>query len=80
MPSSPTPPTAILTIAAMQAELASFAGLEGADLAAEVSSQQSYDWQQGRWQWEDGFDDIASDVHVVALDFGIKTQYFALLV
>ncbi len=58
--------------AALRAKLDSFKGLEGADLAAQVSSQQAYDWQEGRWQWNEGFADIASDVHVVAIDFGIK--------
>ena len=58
--------------AALQAKLAGFNGLEGADLAAEVSSQQSYDWQQGRWQWGEGFGDGQAAHHVVALDYGVK--------
>jgi carbamoyl-phosphate synthase small subunit len=57
---------------ALKAKLAEFEGLEGADLAAQVSSQQSYDWQEGRWQWEDGFSNSDAAHHVVALDYGVK--------
>ena len=56
-----------------------FSGLEGLDLAGKVSTTQTYQWQQGRWQWQSGFDDTSSQPkeggqqkHVVALDFGIK--------
>lgn len=58
--------------AAMRDALAGFAGLEGADLAAEVSNETSYQWQQGRWQWSEGFGDDDRPLHVVALDYGIK--------
>ena len=57
---------------ALKAKFAEFEGLEGADLAAQVSSQQSYDWQEGRWQWEDGFSNSDAAHHVVALDYGVK--------
>ncbi len=58
--------------AALAAELAAFAGLEGADLAGRVSSTQNYDWAQGRWHWPDGFSEATARHHVVAIDFGIK--------
>ena len=57
---------------AMRAALAGFGGLEGADLAAQVSNPETYDWQQGRWQWSTGFNDNTRPLHVVALDYGIK--------
>jgi carbamoyl-phosphate synthase small subunit len=59
-------------IDALKAELAAFGGLEGADLAAQVSSPDSYAWQQGRWVWNEGFHDKADGPHVVALDYGVK--------
>ena len=57
---------------AMRAALAGFDGLEGADLAAQVSNPETYDWQQGRWQWSAGFNENDRPLHVVALDYGIK--------
>jgi carbamoyl-phosphate synthase small subunit len=50
-----------------------FNGLEGADLAKEVSCTQSYRWAEGRWDWPDGFVAEPKTRHkVVAVDFGAK--------
>jgi len=50
-----------------------FPGLEGADLAKEVTTGQSYTWDEARWTWEDGFTPATKTPHhVVALDFGVK--------
>lgn len=57
---------------ALKAALAGFAGLEGADLAGEVTNEASYDWNQTRWQWGEGFSENADGPHVVALDYGVK--------
>ena len=59
-------------IDALKAELAAFEGLEGADLAGDVTSADGYDWQQGRWHWNQGFSDKQDGLHVVALDYGVK--------
>ena len=67
-------------IAALQTELAQFAGLEGADLAGEVTSLDSYGWQEGRWQWNEGFSGNADGPHVVALDYGVKKNILRCLV
>ncbi len=56
----------------LTAELAGFAGLEGADLAADVTGTDAYDWNQTRWQWGAGFSENADGPHVVALDYGVK--------
>ena len=59
--------------AGMRARLAAFKGLEGADLAAQVTRRDTGDWQQGRWQWQGGFhENPRARFHVVALDYGIK--------
>jgi carbamoyl-phosphate synthase small subunit len=51
----------------------SFSGLEGLDLAREVTCAQSYRWNQTRWAWPDGFGtQEAPKYKVVALDYGAK--------
>ena len=50
-----------------------FAGLEGTDLAKEVTCAQSYRWDQMRWAWPDGYAPQTAPKHkVVALDYGAK--------
>ena len=61
-------------IAALKADLAAFAGLEGADLAGQVTSADDYDWGQGRWAWDEGFSQATDGPHVVALDYGVKKK------
>ncbi|CAK0778033.1 carbamoyl phosphate synthetase subunit alpha [uncultured Gammaproteobacteria bacterium] len=48
-------------------------GLEGMDLAPEVTCRQHYDWAEGAWMLGQGYGQInAPRFHVVALDFGAK--------
>ena len=48
-------------------------GLEGMDLAAEVTCRQSYTSDETCWEWNVGYGTAnAPKHHVVALDFGIK--------
>ena len=50
-----------------------FAGLEGMDLAREVTCAQSYRWDEMRWAWPDGYPRQEAPVHkVVAIDYGAK--------
>ncbi|MGE4610676.1 MAG: glutamine-hydrolyzing carbamoyl-phosphate synthase small subunit [Paracoccaceae bacterium] len=50
-----------------------FAGLEGMDLAKEVTCAQSYQWNEMRWAWPDGFPTRQIAGHkVVAIDYGAK--------
>ncbi|MCV6587257.1 MAG: glutamine-hydrolyzing carbamoyl-phosphate synthase small subunit [Marinibacterium sp.] len=50
-----------------------FAGLEGLDLAKDVTCAQSYRWNEMRWAWPDGYSAQTAPKHkVVALDFGAK--------
>jgi len=59
--------------AALVAAARSFAGLEGMDLAKEVTCAQSYRWDQTRWAWPDGFGRHEAPQHkVVAIDYGAK--------
>jgi len=48
-------------------------GLEGMDLAKEVTCPQSYDWDESLWALHEGFGKQDSPkYHVVAMDFGAK--------
>ena len=48
-------------------------GLEGSDLAAEVTHVDPYEWHEGKWSWPEGHSDVKKDDHkVVAIDYGAK--------
>ena len=50
-----------------------FAGLEGVDLAKDVTCAQSYRWNELRWAWPEGYASQKKPKHrVVALDYGAK--------
>jgi carbamoyl-phosphate synthase small subunit len=50
-----------------------WSGIEGADLAKEVTTGQSYTWDQGVWLDRGGFAEGGKrDYHVVAIDYGMK--------
>jgi carbamoyl-phosphate synthase small subunit len=57
----------------LRAQAQAFVGLEGLDLAKEVSCTQSYKWNEKRWAWSDGY--VCEDTpkyKVVAIDYGAK--------
>ena len=57
----------------LKAEAAQWSGLEGMDLVPEVTTGQSYSWDETRWAWPDGFGrQEHPQVHVVAIDYGLK--------
>jgi carbamoyl-phosphate synthase small subunit len=48
-------------------------GLEGMDLAKEVTTRQGYSWDEATWAWGQGYGrQQAPRLHVVAVDFGAK--------
>ncbi|EAR49997.1 carbamoyl-phosphate synthase small subunit [Oceanicola granulosus HTCC2516] len=50
-----------------------FRGLEGLDLAREVTCAQSYRWSETKWSWPHGFGRLEAPRHkVVAIDYGAK--------
>ncbi len=66
-------PDGPLDIAAAQSLATNWAGLEGMDLAKEVSCQQPYTWDQSEWSIADGYGTQTEPKHhVVAVDFGAK--------
>jgi carbamoyl-phosphate synthase small subunit len=57
----------------MLAELKAFPGLEGLDLALEVTTAQSYHWDETPWKWDVGYGTLKNpEYHVVAIDYGAK--------
>ncbi|MBB3899284.1 glutamine-hydrolyzing carbamoyl-phosphate synthase small subunit [Roseococcus suduntuyensis] len=60
-------------IPALVAQAKSWPGLEGMDLAKDVTARQSYTWDETRWSWGTGFGkQEAPRFRVVALDYGAK--------
>ena len=58
---------------ALLAKATEWPGLEGMDLAKDVSCTQSYSWDQGLWARGKGYaQQTAPRFHVVAVDFGAK--------
>ena len=48
-------------------------GLEGMDLAIDVTCGQTYTWDETRWEWNKGYGKQENPrFHVVVMDFGIK--------
>ena len=75
------PPSAVLAfpadgvfdVPALAAQAAAWPGLEGMDLAREVSCTQSYAWDETEWRFPDGVGrQEAGRRHVVAVDYGAK--------
>ena len=59
-----------------------FPGLKGMDLAKQVTTKKPYAWKETTWDLESGHvarEDAAEDLHVVAYDFGIKTNILRML-
>jgi carbamoyl-phosphate synthase small subunit len=55
-------------------------GLVGMDLAKEVTTGQTYTWDETSWQWGKGYGrQEAPTHHVVAVDYGIKRNILRLL-
>ena len=66
-------PAGDFDLEAMVARARAFPGLEGLDLAREVTTAQSYRWDQMRWAWPDGYPRRKTPGRrVVALDYGAK--------
>ncbi|HLY47061.1 MAG TPA: glutamine-hydrolyzing carbamoyl-phosphate synthase small subunit [Stellaceae bacterium] len=73
-------PDGRLDIAAMREEAAAWPGLEGMDLAREVTCLQSYEWDETTWRRESGYGrQDAPRFHVVAVDYGAKRNILRML-
>jgi carbamoyl-phosphate synthase small subunit len=70
-------------IEALRKKACEWPGLEGMDLAKQVSSTQSYKWGDGLWTLGEGYDVDAAKPdapHVVAIDYGLKRNILRNLV
>ncbi|MEO8558704.1 MAG: glutamine-hydrolyzing carbamoyl-phosphate synthase small subunit [Rhodospirillales bacterium] len=66
-------PDGKLDIDAALAKAKAWPGLEGMDLALDVSTRQTYAWDETRWQLGKGFGKLDQPkYHVVAVDYGAK--------
>src|SRR6195952_1523461 len=62
-------------VPALLAQAKAWSGLEGMDLAKQVSALQTYGWNEGLWKLGQGYETVeVSDTkpHVVAIDYGLK--------
>lgn len=60
-------------LAALEARARDWPGLEGMDLAKEVTCRQTYHWDETPWASGAGYDRLAEPrFHVVAVDYGAK--------
>ncbi|MDX1581055.1 MAG: carbamoyl-phosphate synthase domain-containing protein, partial [Alphaproteobacteria bacterium] len=62
-------------IPALYEQASAWPGLEGMDLARDVTCQQTYDWSETRWSLETGYGKQDKPAcHVVAVDYGMKNN------
>ncbi|MBO6726575.1 MAG: glutamine-hydrolyzing carbamoyl-phosphate synthase small subunit [Rhizobiaceae bacterium] len=67
-------------IEALKAKAAAWSGLVGLDLAKDVTSGQSAQWDEKPWTLESGYgSQDAPTFHVVAIDYGVKRNILRLL-
>lgn len=58
---------------ALVAEAKAWTGLVGLDLAKPASTLQSFEWDEGLWDWPEGHPRVdATDKTVVVIDYGVK--------
>ena len=73
-------PDGRLDIAGMREEAQAWPGLEGMELASEVTCRQSYQWQETAWRLGAGYGRQDSPrFHVVAVDYGMKRNILRML-
>lgn len=58
----------------------SFSGLEGLDLAKEVSARQTYKWRETPWVWNRGYgSETETSWRATVIDYGVKRNILRLL-
>ena len=74
-------PSGRFDIAKLKADAAAWPGLLGLDLVPDVTTGQSYAWDEKLWAWGQGFKaNTAPEFHVVAIDYGLKRNILRCLV
>ena len=64
------------SLSIVQEALDKFSGLEGLDLAKEVSTQNTFSWDEGTWP---NYEQVKNEKLIVAIDFGVKKNILRLL-
>lgn len=65
--------TGTFDLEALKTEASSWPGIEGQDLAKDVTCGQSYEWDETLWTLGEGYGRQENpDFHVVAIDYGLK--------
>jgi len=73
-------PAGQFNIDALAKRARDWAGLEGRDLARDVTTLQSYDHKETAWRWNEGYGRNTGDgPHVVVIDYGVKRNILRLL-
>ncbi len=69
-------PSGTFDIAKLKKEAKAWPGLLGLDLVPDVTTGQSYTWDEMRWVWgqKDYARNETPEFHVVAIDYGLKTN------
>jgi carbamoyl-phosphate synthase small subunit len=58
---------------ALVAQAKAWSGLVGLDLAKDATTLQSFDWDEGLWDWPEGYPRVdARERSVVVVDYGVK--------
>jgi len=66
--------------AALLKQAKSFPGLEGLDLAKDVSARQTYKWSETPWAWNEGYGKEAqTSWRATVIDYGVKRNILRLL-
>jgi carbamoyl-phosphate synthase small subunit len=73
-------PDANIDAVALAARAREWPGLEGMDLAKEVTCRQTYSWDETSWRQGEGYGRLAAPrFHVVAVDYGAKRNILRML-
>jgi carbamoyl-phosphate synthase small subunit len=73
-------PQGTIDAVALAAQARQWPGLEGMDLAKEVTCRQSYSWDETGWRQGQGYGRLgAARCHVVAVDYGAKRNILRML-
>ncbi len=74
-------PDGVFDVERLKREAAAFPGMDGLDLAKDVTCGQTYVWGEGAWAWGEGFVTPETTRHkVVAIDYGLKRNILRCLV
>jgi carbamoyl-phosphate synthase small subunit len=66
--------------AALLNQAKSFSGLEGLDLAKDVTARQTYKWSETEWAWNKGYgQEAAPSWRATVIDYGVKRNILRLL-